>query len=143
MASAAQATLSNEHCISLLTYARVDVLLRAVASFCQIDGLPRSIPGSSRDKCMAKAVVRSKLPVITASALQKLSRQSALAAGENAEAYDAILSGVMAALDPQDTIESFFIRDVVDCKWEITRLQKIQSVLFSEVSSEARSPRKK
>jgi hypothetical protein len=84
---------------------------------------------------MGKPNVMSKISSRVPSALEKLLHRSDLATGENAEVYDAIITGVVAALDPQDTIEAFFIRDIVDGEWEIMRLQKIQAVLFSADSS--------
>jgi hypothetical protein len=50
--------------------------------------------------------------------------------GEDAAAYDELLSRVSAAAKPVDIIDEMFIADVVSLEWEVLRWRRLQSSLM-------------
>jgi hypothetical protein len=52
--------------------------------------------------------------------------------GEDASAYEALLSRVSTDVKPADIIEKIWVRDIVDLTWEILRWRKIKMTLASE-----------
>jgi hypothetical protein len=50
--------------------------------------------------------------------------------GEDAAAYDELLSRVSAAVKPVDIIDEMFIADVVSLEWEVLRWRRLQSSLM-------------
>ena len=52
--------------------------------------------------------------------------------GEDASAYEALLTRVSADVKPKDTIEKFWVRDIVDLTWDVFRLRKIKAGLASQ-----------
>jgi dsDNA-binding SOS-regulon protein len=57
--------------------------------------------------------------------------------GEKPDVYDALLSRVAAAVDPQDTIEWLYLKDVVDITWEIQRLRRFQTSIINNKRRDA------
>jgi hypothetical protein len=58
--------------------------------------------------------------------------------GEDAAAYDELLTRVSSAVRPTDFIEEIWVRDLTDVFWSILRLRRIQAAhLSAEVSDEA------
>jgi uncharacterized membrane protein YheB (UPF0754 family) len=51
--------------------------------------------------------------------------------GENAAAYDELLTQVSSALKPSDIIEEIWVRDVVDLTWEIFRGRRLKNCLLA------------
>lgn len=54
-----------------------------------------------------------------------------LAYGETRKLYCAMLSGMIAALKPRDTLEWLWLKDIADIEWEIVRLRYFPSALLS------------
>ena len=52
--------------------------------------------------------------------------------GENPEAYDELLAQVSSAVNPSDTIERIWIRDIVDLTWELLRWRRIKNNMMAE-----------
>jgi hypothetical protein len=50
--------------------------------------------------------------------------------GEDAKAYDELLTGVSTAVGPVDMIEQIFVRDVVDNSWDIIRWRRLRVQLM-------------
>jgi hypothetical protein len=58
--------------------------------------------------------------------------------GEDAAAYDELLTRVSSAVRPTDFIEEIWVRDLTDVFWSILRLRRIQAAhLSAEVSDDA------
>ena len=51
--------------------------------------------------------------------------------GEDEAAYAQLLSKVAAAVSPNDIIEEFWVRDVVDLMWETMRLRRLKTNLLA------------
>src|SRR5271165_6054572 len=54
--------------------------------------------------------------------------------GENAGSYDALLARICGTLQPSDSLEEIWIRDVVDLVWETFRLRRIKASLMTEAT---------
>jgi hypothetical protein len=54
-----------------------------------------------------------------------------LIGGEDAAAYEELLSGFSAAIKPTDAIEEMWIRDVVDLTWETLRMRRLKKTLLA------------
>src|SRR5215204_4865356 len=57
-----------------------------------------------------------------------------LIAGEDGKAYDALLARVRDAVQPNDIIEQFWVRDVVDLVWETMRLRRWKADLLKSAA---------
>ena len=62
-------------------------------------------------------------------------RLPVLLEGEDIADYEAMLARVTTAVVPEDIIEEFWVRDVVDLVWEALRLRRLKAALL--VSSTA------
>ena len=54
-----------------------------------------------------------------------------LIAGEDAAAYDDLLTRISAALEPSDILEEIWVRDVVDMVWDALRLRRLKAQLLT------------
>src|SRR5688572_28568184 len=50
---------------------------------------------------------------------------------EDASVYERLLTAVGVAVAPKDTIEWFWIKDIVDLLWEAQRLRRVRSALLT------------
>jgi len=57
--------------------------------------------------------------------------------GEDAAAYDELLSRVCAAVKPADIIDEMFIADIVALEWEVLRWRRLKWTLMQETGLEA------
>src|SRR5688500_4964099 len=55
----------------------------------------------------------------------------ALLEGEDEAAYQKLLAQVTAAVEPNDVIEEFWVRDVVDLAWDAIRLRRLKADLLN------------
>ena len=83
----------------------------------------------------ARPVRPSNACIYKTSALAKVQRLTLfgsphLLEGEDAAAYDELLSRVSAAAKPIDIIDEMFIADVVSLEWEVLRWRRLQSSLM-------------
>jgi hypothetical protein len=60
-------------------------------------------------------------------ARQPLSGNRPLFAGEDAAAYDSLLSRVSDVVKPADILEEIWLQDVVELSWEVTRLRRTKA----------------
>jgi hypothetical protein len=51
--------------------------------------------------------------------------------GENAAAYDELLTRVSGAVKPADIIEDIWVREFVDLAWEVLRLRRLKAALMN------------
>src|SRR2546421_676247 len=51
--------------------------------------------------------------------------------GEDAAAYDELLTCVSAAVNPADILEDIWVRDIVDFVWNAFRLRRLQANLIT------------
>lgn len=58
------------------------------------------------------------------------SRNPPVLSTERVEDYERLRAEIIAELDPQSTIEMFFVDDVVDASWEIQRLRPLKTQLI-------------
>jgi hypothetical protein len=77
------------------------------------------------------------LPASLPAPARKLFEQFPLAAGEDASDYRALLAGVLDALNPRDSIEAFWGKDLADLTWEIRRLRRLESALVEAPAAKA------
>jgi hypothetical protein len=56
--------------------------------------------------------------------------------GENARNYDELLARICDTLQPSDSLEEIWIRDVVDLVWETFRLRRIKARLMTDATQE-------
>jgi hypothetical protein len=59
-----------------------------------------------------------------------------LIAGEDAAAYDDLLTRISAALKPSDILEDLWVRDIVDMVWEAFRLRRLKAQLLTASAHE-------
>lgn len=81
----------------------------------------------------------SKSQSITPATTRKLALFGAplLLEGEDAAAYDELLTRICAAVKPIDIIDEMFIADVVSLEWEVLRWRKLKLGLMRELGLEA------
>lgn len=60
----------------------------------------------------------------------KLFEQPLLLAGEDAAAYDELVTGIQAAVKPIDTIDELFVADVTAFQWEVQRFRRLKFALL-------------
>ncbi len=51
--------------------------------------------------------------------------------GEDQSAYSELIAKVSQTVKPQNILEQFWVRDVVDTSWEVLRLRRLKSTLMS------------
>jgi hypothetical protein len=56
--------------------------------------------------------------------------------GEDAAAYDELLTGISAAVKPADIFEDIWIHDIVGLQWELLRLRRLKVGLMSSTAHE-------
>ena len=56
--------------------------------------------------------------------------------GEDAAAYEAIYEQILAAIDPKDVFEQFWVRDLADLIWGALRLRRLKTKLFHSAAHE-------
>jgi len=56
--------------------------------------------------------------------------------GENARGYDDLLARICATLQPTDSLEEIWIRDVVDLVWETFRLRRMKASMMTDATHE-------
>jgi hypothetical protein len=56
---------------------------------------------------------------------------SPLIRGENVRSYDELLARICATLQPRDSLEEIWIRDIVDLVWETFRLGRAKASLMT------------
>jgi hypothetical protein len=54
--------------------------------------------------------------------------------GENARGYDELLARICATLQPADSLEEIWIRDVVDLVWETFRLRRMKASMMTDAT---------
>jgi hypothetical protein len=54
--------------------------------------------------------------------------------GENARSYDELLARICETLQPSDSLEEIWIRDVVDLVWETFRLRRMKASLMTDAT---------
>ncbi len=54
--------------------------------------------------------------------------------GENARSYDELLARISATLQPTDSLEEIWIRDVVDLVWETFRMRRMKASMMTDVT---------
>lgn len=59
-----------------------------------------------------------------------------LIAGEDRGAYDQFLIKVSATVNPTDIIAEIFVRDVVDCDWDVRRCRRLKNALLTATAYE-------
>src|SRR5262245_28097336 len=59
-----------------------------------------------------------------------------LVAGESSEAYDSLFARIRAVVEPTDTLEEIWVRDVTDLAWEVSRLRRIKAHLMQVCAHE-------
>src|SRR5216684_1522309 len=57
--------------------------------------------------------------------------------GENARGYDELLGRICATLQPADSLEEIWIRDVVDLVWETFRLRRMKASMMTDATHRA------
>jgi hypothetical protein len=57
--------------------------------------------------------------------------------GEDLAAYDELLAGVRAAVNPADALDEMFVRDVVSLEWEVLRWSRLKWSLIRARTSKA------
>ncbi|MCB5176419.1 hypothetical protein [Microvirga lenta] len=60
-----------------------------------------------------------------------------LVIGESEQDYDELLAEIAAAVAPSDTIETLWVKDIADLKWEAMRLRRIQASLLISAAKSA------
>jgi hypothetical protein len=76
------------------------------------------------------------LPHSILPAARKFISKSALAPGEEARAYEALVQSVSSSLEPQDVIECMLVRDIAQWQWDVQRLKTIEAALLSSQASD-------
>src|SRR4051794_28931902 len=66
-------------------------------------------------------------------AIRVLFEPRPLTRGENPEDYDRLLAAIVQDVDPRNTIERIWVKDIVDLAWEAHRLRRYK-VLVIEVN---------
>jgi hypothetical protein len=59
-----------------------------------------------------------------------------LIAGEDRGAYDELLATVCAMVKPADIIEEIYVRDFVDCEWDVRRYRRLKNALMAATAYE-------
>jgi hypothetical protein len=81
-------------------------------------------------------MTRSSVPTIAAS--QPLATPmlggSPLIRGENVRSYDELLERICATLQPRDSLEEIWIREIVDLVWETFRLRRAKASLMTDAA---------
>src|SRR5262249_49119151 len=57
--------------------------------------------------------------------------------GEDAAAYDELSARIAGAMEPADIFEEIWVRDIVDCDWEVFRLRRLQAGWMTATACEA------
>lgn len=78
----------------------------------------------------------SALPPVGRTDLQVLLGPAPLLDGEDPDTYQALFSHTRAAVEPNDAIEEFWLRDVVDLLWETLRLRRLKAALMRAAAHE-------
>jgi hypothetical protein len=82
-------------------------------------------------------MTRSSEPTTAASAplaAAPLLGGSSLIRGENVRSYDEFLERICATLQPRDSLEEIWIRDIVDLVWETFRLRRAKANLMTDAA---------
>lgn len=82
-------------------------------------------------------MTRSSEPTTTASqplATAPLLGGSPLIRGENVRSYDELLERICATLQPRDSLEEIWIREIVDLVWETFRLRRAKASLMTDAA---------
>jgi hypothetical protein len=82
-------------------------------------------------------MTRSSEPTTAASqplATPPLLGGSSLIRGENVRSYDDLLERICATLQPRDSLEEIWIRDIVDLVWETFRLRRAKANLMTDAA---------
>ena len=79
-----------------------------------------------------KTKLKSKA-VTLASSWSRVLNRPLLLEGEDAAAYNTLLSDVRAAIKPIDIIDDIFVSDVVADEWEVLRLRRLKTNLMREL----------
>ena len=82
-------------------------------------------------------MTRSSEPTTTASqplVTAPLLGGSPLIRGENVRSYDELLERICATLQPRDSLEEIWIRDIVDLVWETFRLRRAKANLMTDAA---------
>jgi hypothetical protein len=69
-------------------------------------------------------------PLVTAPLLG----ESPLIRGENVRSYDELLEHICATLQPRDSLEEIWIREIVDLVWETFRLRRAKASLMTDAA---------
>jgi hypothetical protein len=91
------------------------------------------IPRRSRSHCWRSVRTRRGPPIGEATVsktTESIFGPTALFEGEDAKAYDELLSQIATVLKPADVIGDFLVRDVMDLTWEIFRLRRLKAKLM-------------
>lgn len=62
--------------------------------------------------------------------IQTIFGKPPLVRGEESQLYDRVLEAVAEAMEPQDIIDWFYVKDVVDLDWEILRYRRFTSAMI-------------
>ena len=86
-----------------------------------------------------RLIDKSKSITLASSPVQRLALfgPPLLLEGEDAAAYDVLLTRVCAAVKPVDIIDEIFINDVVVLQWEVLRWRRLKLSLISARGLEA------
>ncbi|HZH53144.1 MAG TPA: hypothetical protein VEZ16_14830 [Microvirga sp.] len=77
--------------------------------------------------------------LVTLNKLGMLFTKRPLALGESEQDYDNLLVSVSAAVRPGDAIETLLVKDIVELRWEIMRLRRIQASILMTAAKSALS----
>src|ERR1700736_6066392 len=84
-----------------------------------------------------KLMTRSSEPTTAASqplATAPLLGGAPLIRGENVRSYDELLERICATLQPRDSLEEIWIREIVDLVWETFRLRRAKASLMTDAA---------
>ena len=82
-------------------------------------------------------MTRSSEPTTAASpplVTEPLLGGSPLIRGENVRSYDQLLDRICATLQPRDSLEEIWIRDIVDLVWDTFRLRRAKASLMTDAA---------
>jgi hypothetical protein len=72
----------------------------------------------------------------SAAAVPSLFCPPQLIAGEDRDAYDEFFAKVRATVMPADVIEEIWVRDFVDCDWDVRRYRRLKDALLAATAYE-------
>ena len=86
--------------------------------------------------------LNAKTPSITPASLtiRRLFGPPQLLQGEDAAAYDELLSRICAAISPVDVIDEMLIADVVSLEWDVLRWRRLKTSLIRSLELKVLKP---